>query len=139
MVKNPYFCGFSATLCCVTAVTVFLAKCPSGLAQDGYIQPPSHGPLPCALERGKRPAGRVCGGFGGRRCEVSAVVVRQQAAGSRAPVRQTWPRSWPVRRDCCARAAGSLCTSGGCCVESLPCERKAELSPAASIFVRPLT
>src|SRR5256886_17603997 len=35
----------------------------SGIASGGYIQPPSHGPLPCALERGKRPAGRVCGGF----------------------------------------------------------------------------
>src|SRR2546430_17511468 len=34
----------------------------SGIASGGYIQPPSHGPLPCALERGKRPAGRVCGG-----------------------------------------------------------------------------
>src|SRR2546430_15532782 len=39
----------------------------SGIASGGYIQPPSHGPLPCALERGKRPAGRVCGGVGGGR------------------------------------------------------------------------
>src|SRR2546430_15692559 len=37
----------------------------SGIASGGYIQPPSHGPLPCALERGKRPAGRVCGGVWG--------------------------------------------------------------------------
>src|SRR5205085_2778545 len=65
---------------------------------------------------------------------VSAAVVRQQAAGGRAPVRQTWPRSWPVRRDCCAAAARTLCTSGGMRVESLPLERKAELSTSASLL-----
>src|SRR2546430_10428075 len=39
----------------------------SGIASGRYIQPPSHGPLPCALERGKCPAVRVWGGLGCRR------------------------------------------------------------------------
>src|SRR5256886_15986831 len=78
----------------------------SGIASGGYIQPPSHGPLPCALERGKRPAGRVCGGGCWCRCGGAGGAGASGGRGGGAPAGRTWRAPGRAGGACVAGAAG---------------------------------
>src|SRR2546430_11674709 len=106
----------------------------SGIVSGGYIQPPSHGPLPCALERGKRPAVRV--GAGLVVAGVGAPQGGPTAGGGwqRSRKRRITAQLTGFGANVALRPRAVCAPQGGCCVESLPRELTAELSTSATLM-----